>query len=179
MSINLVEQWIEQHGTPRRLLWKRMPLTLRRLIARGITEDDIEQTAILGLCKAAKRYDPTRGARFFTYAYHHMFREVGHLLASGNRQKRQEGRTHATISGDIEDRYLTTEDTPFLPDYLDAVNDRDARILVDVFAYGMTSDSVGKSLGISGERVRQLRNRACQELREIFELTVDDDLVRR
>lgn len=37
--------------------------------SKGISMDDLQQDAALGLCEAALRYDPAKGVSFRTYAY--------------------------------------------------------------------------------------------------------------
>src|SRR5206468_1223226 len=47
-----------------------------RYMARGEDLDDLRQVATLGLVKAARRYDPARGAKFATYATANIVGEI-------------------------------------------------------------------------------------------------------
>lgn len=40
----------------------------RQYRGRGVEDEDLEQVALLGLCKAVRRYQPSRGASFAAYA---------------------------------------------------------------------------------------------------------------
>lgn len=52
----------------------------RRFTGRGIEFDDIYQSASIGLMNAAKRYDPSRGTRFSTFATPTILGEIKRLF---------------------------------------------------------------------------------------------------
>ena len=41
----------------------------RRFLNRGLPVEDLEQAGVLGLMRAAEKFDATRGAAFSTYAW--------------------------------------------------------------------------------------------------------------
>ena len=57
----LVDQLIEANAAVARTM-------AARYRNRGIDVDDLEQVALMGLVKAARRYDPTAGHDFMSYA---------------------------------------------------------------------------------------------------------------
>lgn len=56
--------------------YRPMALALAARYARGDRRDDLEQVACVGLIKAAKRFDPARGASFRSYAIPMILGEV-------------------------------------------------------------------------------------------------------
>ena len=57
-----------------------------------------------------------------------------------------------------------------IADCLEVLDEREYRIVRDYYGFGnlppMTLEQIGGSLGVTRERVRQLRNRALEKLRE-------------
>ena len=58
-------------------------LCARRLDARGIPYEELCSAGSLGLCKAARRFDPARGFAFATYAVPFILGEMKHLFREG------------------------------------------------------------------------------------------------
>ena len=54
----------------------------RRFLGTGLDYDDLLQCALLGLHRAAGKYDPERGAQFSTVAYWYMRSEIGKEVAT-------------------------------------------------------------------------------------------------
>ncbi len=52
----------------------------RRFAGKGLEEDDIYQSACIGLMNAAKRFDPTRGIQFASYATPTILGEIKRLF---------------------------------------------------------------------------------------------------
>lgn len=52
----------------------------RRYRSRGVAVDDLRQTALLAMVRAAERFDPTKGASFATFAGHTMEGELKRAL---------------------------------------------------------------------------------------------------
>ena len=80
---------------------------------------------------------------------------------------------HAVIGSDEEgaDEALDERETKRrIADCLEVLDERESRIVRDYYGFGslppMTLEQIGGSLGVTRERVRQLRNRALEKLRE-------------
>ncbi len=71
---------------------------LKPRLPHSVSEDDLYSAGMLGLLKASRSYDPTRGAEFKTYAYHRVrgamldeLRTLDYLPRSLRDKARQEG----------------------------------------------------------------------------------------
>jgi len=60
----------------------------KQYAGQGLILDDLICQGNIGLCDAARSFDPTRGFRFITYAVWHIRKEILYYLNSDNRQIR-------------------------------------------------------------------------------------------
>jgi RNA polymerase sigma factor (sigma-70 family) len=136
----------------------------------GVAYADLEQEGLLGLWRAIMSYDPARGWAFSTYAWVAIKRHIWQIVA------RWEKKTGLYILANTPNPLTLAEKQ------LD-VSQRDTVLremvlclpprlrLVIWAAYGLDGDgarslaAIGRELGISRERVRQLRNEALRQLR--------------
>jgi RNA polymerase sigma-B factor len=68
------------------LVLRYMPLVhriARRYVRPGAPLEDLAQIGSIGLIHAVTTFDPTRGVKFETYAFHHIAGEIRHFLRDG------------------------------------------------------------------------------------------------
>lgn len=74
-----------------------------KLDVDGRHRDDLCQAGVEGVIKALRRFDPSRGVRFATYAYHDIRSEMFKTLYPGRKESRVvDGQPVQMISTDIE-----------------------------------------------------------------------------
>ena len=158
--------------------------------------DDAISAGMVGLVKAAGYYDPSRAA-FSTYAYRSIKHNVVHAsLQAGivnlptHRRCGNEAITQATsalslsvkeyLSTDIlrgsrdplvryDDDPLPNEEALKAVDLIDQLTNQQQKVIRLVFLKGQTLRRAGAQLGLSMERVRQIRNQALAQLRLLME----------
>lgn len=136
--------------------------------------EELQATALLGLVKAAKSYDPERKIKFNTYAVKVMQNEILMLL-------RKERRRRAHLAGSLQDEFaegLTVADTIPDPrcieaevetriltyDLLHSLNGRE-RIVVQMRAQNCSQERIGRKLGVKqpivSKIMKKIRQRAA------------------
>jgi DNA-directed RNA polymerase sigma subunit (sigma70/sigma32) len=131
--------------------------------------DDLTGEAMLALCKAAQAYAPERGEwpRFCFYRIHF------HLLGVKPDRVRLHGLTRCDAPVVDEEHGPDLDalpaaprpDTVDLPRLLAGLDTRSRRIVRAVHLAGKSRAAVGRELGLSRERVRQLLVLALDEMR--------------
>ena len=69
-----------------KLVLRYLPLVhriARRYVRPGAPLEDLVQIGSIGLIHAVTTFDPTRGVKFETYAFHHVAGEIRHFLRDG------------------------------------------------------------------------------------------------
>lgn len=142
--------------------------------------DDLLSGGLTSLVRAVEKFDCDRGFRFSTYATCAVRRDLNRVV---NTRRRDSQRFAATPSDVLES---VAEDgfqhpgqavqrwrllSQVLGDMMERLDEREKRIIRARFGFdedgGKTSFShLGKRMGISKERVRQLANRALEKLRD-------------
>jgi RNA polymerase sigma factor (sigma-70 family) len=143
----------------------------------GKTFDELVSEGNVVLIRAVDRFDFARGTKFSTYA---TWAVVRSLFAAINQEQKHRNRFSTGLDplvSDITDgrEPLSTEHA--LPDlralvgqFVDTLDEREARIITARFGLRKGSDPetltrIGKELGVSKERVRQLVLRAMNKMR--------------
>ena len=174
--------WAERWRTVRDYLVERnMPLAhsmLARFGTRGRDRDDLLSEAMFALVQAVERFDPWRGFRFSTYACHAIRRAMMRSSKSTRRYRRLFPVQHnpslecpqeASTAGSLCVARLQRT----LHDNLGKLTELESEVLfkrfpIDQDLRRLTLQQVGKVVGLSKERVRQIQNRALSKLRAVL-----------
>ena len=167
----------------------RVVLGNRKLIYRAVRRwmppssyaDDMTGDCQIVLIQAVAAYNPWLGIRFSTYAFTCLMRALSRLS-----QKHANDRLARSMPlealPDGEPRDGTTEEVPtnrlaqidvYLAEGNDLLSSREKRVLqrrfsLDEQARGGTLEQVGRELGLSKERVRQVQASALGKLRAVL-----------
>lgn len=176
----------------RRLVTNNLPLATwaaSRYLWSGLDFDDLRQAALLGLYKAAGKYDPERGAPFSTVAAWYMFSELKAEIAVTRSTIRMPGYRplsdgQSVGSLDADERPLLPSDDEDAPEVgaerallrervgaaLGELPERERFVLEHRFGingdrYRHTLDEIAQMLGVSRARVGQIEKRALERVR--------------
>lgn len=167
----------------------RVVLGNRKLIYRAVRRwmppstlaDDMIGDCQIVLIQAVAAYNPWLGIRFSTYAFTCLMRALSRLS-----QKQAADRLARSLPLEVlpdgEPRDSTTEELPtnrlaqidqYLSESNDLLSSREKRVLMRRFsldeqARGGTLEQVGRELGLSKERVRQVQASALGKLRGVL-----------
>jgi RNA polymerase sigma factor (sigma-70 family) len=142
---------------------KYKPLALkiaRRYRGLGISSDELQSAALLGLTVASRKFDPTRGA-FGPYAklwikgeLTRFFKPTADAMAFGRLES-----PSVPAPGDDQ---AVDETVPAVAPDLSELTQREQTVLIGR-SRGETLSELGSELGVSQERVRQVEGRATQK----------------
>ena len=164
LAAQAVQQAMEQHDG-------LVHAFIQRQGGGDIAYDEALQAGRIGLWRAIQGYDPARGTSFSTYAWVAICRHIH------RRAKELSRDTHVAVqelaaSGVVPDPREELERKLTRSALHDLVNELPLRLRrVIVSRYGLgeqppcTLEALGKELGLSGERVRQLQQEALAWLR--------------
>ena len=161
---------------------KYRPLVLSlvaRYSGRGIDFDELEAAGQLGLTRALRKFDPDRGP-FGSYAKHWVRGEITALFKPTS-DLFSCRRVSLTVQHNDDERSHqrdVADEAPFIAPDLSALSERD-RHIVESRASGGTLAEIGKDLGISAERVRQLEVRARSQIKGSIASQCLSDLTQR
>lgn len=154
---------------------------VRRWMANGTMADDLIGDCQIVLIQAVSAYNPWLGIRFSTYAFTCLMRALSRLS-----QKMQADRLARSVPleslSDGEPRDKSTIDEPragmqqideFLKESHELLSEREKRVLTSRFCLDERSkagtlEQVGRELGLSKERVRQVQTSALTKLRAVL-----------
>lgn len=150
----------------------------------GFDREDFYDLAAIGLCKAAMKYDETKGV-FSKFAYIHMLREIDHYFTIQNYKKRipESLITHYNkkIRDDSDEeienfinykiyREQFEDDLVFelcVEKVKERMSDRD-KLIFDMLIDGYTTREIGKAAGCSSVSVTNIRRRMCGLFNELI-----------
>lgn len=173
----------------------------------GLSYSDLIQEGNAGLFKAVDRFDPDKGFKFISYAVNWIRQSILEALNKKNSLKSKE-LPNETNYTDLDDEMkidLTLDDISLDDVYLDLSDDekRREKDIYDVTKFlltGLTSrekyivcqyngidekkpktlEEIGKKLGITKERVRQINEKAMKKLRAYaLNNSITDDIYKR
>ena len=156
------------------VLLNRHRTLIRAVIKRqwtgSVAYADLEQEGRMGLWRAIMRYDPTRGWTFSTYAWVAIERQIWQAVTRW--EKKTGVYTLPEVPNPLrlaERRLEVGQRNHVLREIVQRLTPR-LRLVIWA-AYGLDGEgarslaAIGRELGISRERVRQLRNEALRQLR--------------
>ncbi|QDU54933.1 sigma-70 family RNA polymerase sigma factor [Aeoliella mucimassa] len=141
--------------------------------------DDLLSRGIASLIRAVEKFDCDRGYRFSTYATCAVRRDLNRLVMNSRRDSQRFAPTpgdvlESVVEEDFEhpgkavDRWKSLSE--LLSQMMEVLDDREKQIIRARFGFDEDSkisfSHLGKRMGISKERARQLANRALDKLRE-------------
>ncbi|MBQ2210821.1 MAG: sigma-70 family RNA polymerase sigma factor [Prevotella sp.] len=149
-----------------------------------LSTDDLVNEGVIGLVKAAEKYDASRGKPFVTYAAPYIRKSIetaiSRLETSTNVRSTDESlpvgsRNNYTLLNVLEDKSaekadIVVEENTLSEDllrYRDTLNEREQRVINLYYGIGyerQTMAEIGEVLGLKRERVRQIRNTALRKL---------------
>jgi RNA polymerase sigma factor (sigma-70 family) len=134
----------------------------------------------VSLMRAAEKFDYTRGHRFSTYASWAIMRNFARSVPKERTQQTRFASVHDEILEAAGMQAQDGEDVVNLPELRETIDSvlsqltqRERMILVDHYGLdgsgqGRTLDQLGRRLGVSKERVRQIEAGALRKLRRIL-----------
>jgi RNA polymerase sigma factor (sigma-70 family) len=147
---------------------------VRRQVLGELPYAEALQAGRIGLWRAIQRYDPDRGCAFSTYAWHSIVHHIWHAVKVHTRAERT---MHA--AGYCEWQHIASADPAAihtawtvhdtLYELVTRLSERLPRVIVARYGLdgqgGRLYREIGKHLGVSGERARQLHSEALVWLR--------------
>lgn len=152
----------------------------------GVRFSDIIEAGNLGLVKAARKFDETRGVKFISYAVHWIKRSITDCIEEHNAEQAQNidpftlenaedgmgeyDEFSQIVNNEFEEEMSRIQGrNAAVEDMLSVLKEREARILQLYFGLTdgkeMTLDEIGQELNITKERVRQLKDKAIVKLK--------------
>lgn len=153
------------------------------------TESDREnyiEEGMIGLAKAINTFNPSKGAKFSTYAYTCIKFEINSYVRKKNNHKRKinyvcknsideyikgdEGGkilTHKGILMDTKDAYSSLVNRDEILNILGKMKIKNIKYITLKRAEGYTYEKIGNKIGVSKETIRARLNKAKKELIEL------------
>lgn len=149
-----------------------------------LSTDDLVNEGVIGLVKAAEKYDASRGKPFVTFAAPYIRKSIeaaiSRLQTATDVRSTDESlpvgsRNNYTLLNVLEDKNAEKADmvveentlSENLLRYRDTLNEREQRVVNLYYGIGyerQTMAEIGEVMGLKRERVRQIRNAALRKL---------------
>lgn len=144
---------------------------IRRQWSGEIEYADLAQEGTIALWRAIGGYEPERGYAFSTYAWVVIERHLWQVVAQGKRKVEPDRLAVAPADPLLlaEERVAEGQRAEALAAVVKQLPARLGQVIIA--AYGLDGEparsltAIGRQFGVSGERVRQLRNEALRQLR--------------
>ena len=121
------------------------------------------------LLDCAIRYDPKRGPKFSTYVYKSLYYRCSAARKVAGRKPRF-SESERTPEGETRDDEV--DDGPDVEQILAPLQEKFAQVIFERIIMGRTLAQVGRRLGVTKERVRQIQNEAMYILRTKHRATI-------
>lgn len=151
-----------------------------------LSTDDLVSEGSIGLMKAARRYDPSRGKPFVTFAAPYIRSSIEQAIsrldtATGVRSTDESlpvgSHNNYTLLNVLEDVNAPKADTlaeegtltDDLASAIGILSDREQAVVTRYYGIGTerhTMAEIAQQLGLKRERIRQIRNQAVRKLRK-------------
>ena len=134
---------------------------------RGLEQEDLRQEGLIGLLKAYKLYDPSKGAKFSTYAVYWIKKQMLLALERESRDSMDAG----VLDNEPADQLAAQEpaelcSTLKLPPGMPPL---EARILELSLSEGLSLKEIAFRLGLRTERCKQLKLKALRRIRSGYQ----------
>jgi RNA polymerase sigma factor for flagellar operon FliA len=184
------EKLVEEHMPFVRMIAGKM----KACLPKHVDLDDMVSAGYCGLCQAALRWDTSKGERFRAYASYRVRGEMIDYLRSTDwvpKKKRTEankkGTELAVMLSIDETVHVGEEKVPYSDlisdgrdpielgvadrDHVDrvmcALNIREQFVIMMMYRYHQTLDTIGKMLGVSQSRACQMHTASLEKMREV------------
>lgn len=168
----------------------------RQYQGQGLSMEDLVSEGNLGLMKAARKFDATRGLRFVNYAVVFIRQQIEKAVRKESDEQRVEstrdGQTHSvdaplgskanvsllsvlvnTDSPQADQRVYNASLENAVERSLQTLNERETFVINAYFGIGeerQTMAEIAERMDLKRERVRQIRNRAVRRLKKSMKL---------
>ena len=172
--------------------------TARQYVGRGLPLDDLVSEGSIGLVKAARKYDPSRGLHFAAFAVVYIRRQIEKALKDESPERRVESRgdgrrrsldaplgakpnvslLSVLVDGSVPEsdhRVYSAAQEQAVERALDALTPRQRQVLTACYGIGQeasTMQEVADEMGLKRERVRQIRNQALRRMRRVWKMLI-------
>ena len=152
------------------LITGNLPMVIRLIKSFRVPkelQDDAFSEGVIGLMRAVEVYDPDHPSKscFATIAYYWIMQRIQRLLRRSFKHIQHETPIGIDIIVEIEHEFLV--DSVDTEPLLARLNRRERKALEHV-TMDSTLEILSGEMGISRERVRQIRNRALDKLRRMM-----------
>ena len=163
---------------------------------RGLSMDDLVSEGNVGLLKAARKFDATRGLRFVNYAAPLVRQHIEKALAAESDEQRVEGNRDGLsrsvdaplavnsnlnlLSVLADNRVVPSDERVYKASVVEtiergigALNEREQRVVTAYYGLGqerLTMAEIAEDMGLKRERVRQIRDKAVRKLRKTYKM---------
>jgi RNA polymerase sigma factor (sigma-70 family) len=129
----------------------------------GVPHEDLEQEGMIGLLEAAEKYDENKGAKFSTYATYWIKK---YILEAVKKEKKSTYKTSA-LNEEITEDKIENKSKPYNNKlkFPDGMPDAEKLVIKLLYEDQLTLKEISEQLGISRERVRQLKEKAFRRMR--------------
>jgi len=179
--------WSEAVATKKRLISANLRLVVSVVKKYGagslLSFNELVSDGNVSLMKAVEKFDYTTGNRFSTYATWALYRNFARTIP--DERKRVERFRPGDVSllelkqdhrsSPIQAERAYAEQTSQVKRFMGELNERERKIVEMRYGFGsvdskpQTLRQVGKNMGVTKERVRQIEMRALEKLRRIAE----------
>lgn len=163
-------------------------LSANGTVPGGVEKEDLEQAGYFAILNALSNYDPSKGA-FSTLLVYYLRREFQKAAGIDGNRKREplnyslsldapvnddepEGETRLDFISDPRDYYSGIDESIFqeqlhkaLETALDTIPAKEADVLRAEYWQGKKQTEIAEEMGVTDERVRQLRNGGLRHIR--------------
>ena len=145
---------------------------------KGVDLEDLRAAGLVGLVLASRKFKPDREVPFGGYAQHWIRGEITNLFKRNNPLDRAKSLTLKNLTDEEFHQRDVADAPPVIAPDLSGLSERE-RLIVEARAAGKTLGEIGKGLGLSAERIRQIEALARPRIKGIAAAVCVADLTKR
>ena len=138
----------------------------RKFQSYGLPIEDLIQEGVVGLLKAKKSFDETKGLKFITFARYWVIAEINEYC-NKNKHKFVTYEDQAIIESK-ENEINNQIDTELVLEKIKLLDERSQGIIVGHNMEDISYQRLSEIYGVSLERIRQIEKQTCKKIREIL-----------